>query len=340
MLVSVVIPVFNIEAHLRECLESVVRQELTDIEIICVDDGSTDGTSGILAEYAARDARIHIITQENAGPGVARNAGLLHAAGKYVIFLDSDDWFEPDFLHCMVQNAEETGADVVICQAVEFDTNTRNDFPSEWMLKKEYIPNFVFRPLEIARYMFQFTYGMAWDKIYLRSRLMEQQLWFPPLRNSEDLAFVYPSLITAQKISILPKVFIHHRVHRRCSVSNTRERQPDAPYQAFEIVERFLTAHEWMDAYRQSFMNWAMEFLVWHVCNMEDRSIQKEYLHLFRHVWRPRLNFEAYPVRYYRSGTLYLKYLLARYAPYPIFRFMLNSYKTVKNSFIACHGGK
>ena len=100
--VSVIIPVYNIEAHLRQCLDSVVRQTLTDIEIICVDDGSTDTSFKILTEYAAEDNRFLILTQENAGPGVARNTGLEQARGEHLIFLDSDDWFEPEFLERML----------------------------------------------------------------------------------------------------------------------------------------------------------------------------------------------------------------------------------------------
>ena len=91
--VSVVIPIYNTEQYLRQCLDSVVGQTLTDIEVICVDDGSTDGSPPILAEYAAQDSRFQIMTQENAGPGAARNSGLRVSSGEYLIFLDSDDWY-------------------------------------------------------------------------------------------------------------------------------------------------------------------------------------------------------------------------------------------------------
>ncbi len=136
--VSVIIPVYNIERHLRQCLDSVTGQTLTELEIICVDDGSTDGSPEILVDYAQRDGRFQIITQPNTGPGVARNTGMDRATGEYLIFLDSDDWFEPDFLERMVAKAKETGADVTICRTVEFDTDTGAELPSEWMLKERY----------------------------------------------------------------------------------------------------------------------------------------------------------------------------------------------------------
>lgn len=96
--VSVIIPVYNVEKYLRQNLESVQKQTLKDIEIICVDDGSTDSSCKIAEEFAAADSRFVVIKQQNGGAGAARNNGLRHAKGKYLSFLDSDDFFEPDML--------------------------------------------------------------------------------------------------------------------------------------------------------------------------------------------------------------------------------------------------
>lgn len=216
--VSVIVPVYNIEVHLKQCLDSIVAQTINDLEIICVDDGSTDTSLQILQKYAAEDSRFRIITQANAGPGAARNAGLKIATGEFLIFLDSDDWFEADFLELMVKRAEETAADVTICRAVEFDAGTGTDIASEWMLKTQYLPGNVFSPIDIRSYIFQFTYGMAWDKLYVRSFLAQKNLRFPILFNSEDLAFIFPSLLAANRIAILDRALLHHRVNRASSV--------------------------------------------------------------------------------------------------------------------------
>ncbi len=229
---SVVIPGFNIEVHLRQCLDSVLGQTLQDIEIICVDDGSTDQSAVILREYAERDARVQVITQANAGPGVARNTGMAAAKGEYLIFLDSDDWFEPDFLEKMVKKAQSLHADVTICRAVEFDTNTGRELPSEWMLKRQYLPRDVFTPHEIAEHIFQFTYGWPWDKLYRMSFIKERNLKYPALPNSEDLVFVFQSLVLAKEIAVADEVLVHHRVNRKESVSNSRHMDPEAPYPA------------------------------------------------------------------------------------------------------------
>ena len=326
--VSVVVPVYNIEAHLRQCLDSVAGQTLSDLEIICVDDGSTDASPAILGEYARRDPRFRVVRQANAGPGVARNRGMELVTGEYLIFLDSDDWFEPDFLERMAVRAEETGADVTICRGVEFDAYTGKELPSEWMLKTVYLPDRkVFAPGDVAEHLFQFTYGMPWDKLYRREYIQEIGVRFPSLYNSEDLAFVFPTLVSAAQISVLDEVHIHHRVNRRASVSNTREWQPRAPYDAFQMVKAYLEKYGLMARYEKSFLNWAMEFLVWHVSNMGDGIIRRRYLQTLRQVWLPEIRFGEHPPSYYENKANYAKYLLAKYAPYHLFSAVVVAYK-------------
>ena len=333
--ISVIIPVYNIQQHLRECLDSVLGQSYPHLQVICVDDGSTDESPAILAQYAQKDPRVQVIRQQNAGPGAARNTGLEAATGEYVIFLDSDDWFEPDFLAKMVDTAVREGADVAICRAVEFDTNSGRELPSQWMMKKQYLPGkLAFAPQEMADHLFQFTYGMPWDKFYRRELLTTSGIRYPALKNSEDLAFVYPTLLAAKRIAVVDEVLIHHRINRMASVSNSRCGQPEAPYEAFQIVKEYLEQHQLMDTYRRSFLNWAMEFLVWHISNMSQRDIQKQYLNTLRHQWLPQLHFEEHPASYYESKSCYAKYLLARYAPYPVFAAVVKVYKKAK------HGGQ
>ena len=101
--VSVIVPIYNAEAYLRPALDSILDQTLREIEIICVDDGSTDGSLKIIKEYQKKDARIRIVTQNNAGPGSARNNGMRRSRGEYVSFLDADDFFDANFLEKMYE---------------------------------------------------------------------------------------------------------------------------------------------------------------------------------------------------------------------------------------------
>ena len=112
--VSVIIPVYNTEKNIEQCVRSVMNQTLESIEIICVDDGSTDGSRAILERLAKEDARIAVIAQENAGAGAARNRGLQLARGRYLSFLDADDFFEPDMLEAALAAADSCGAEVAV----------------------------------------------------------------------------------------------------------------------------------------------------------------------------------------------------------------------------------
>ncbi len=328
--VSVVIPVYNIERHLRKCLDSVVGQTLKNLEIICVDDGSTDESPRILAEYAARDSRVRVITQENGGPGAARNTGMEQADGEYLIFLDSDDWVEPNFLEKMVTLAVKTGADVTICRAVEFDTETGRELPSEWTLKIQYLPGKSFGPRDIAEHIFQFTYGWPWDKLCRTEFVRKAGLQYPEFPNSEDLVFVFQSLALADRLTVLSDVLIHHRVNRGGSVSNSRHIAPEIPYMAAVRLKEELTRRNCYDTYERSYLNWAMEFLIWNVVNMGELEAQRQYFRKLKQEWLPAMAFEAHPRGCYENQFTYCKYLLAKYAPWPVFYGVVEGYHRLK----------
>lgn len=122
--ISVIIPVYNVEDYLKECLDSLCNQTFEDIEVICVDDGSTDNSLNILKEYENTDSRVKIITQKNSGASAARNNALNHVHGKYVYFIDSDDYLEPDALEIMHNLAEDRNLDLLIFKLVNFDDET------------------------------------------------------------------------------------------------------------------------------------------------------------------------------------------------------------------------
>lgn len=328
--VSVVIPVYNIQWHLRQCLDSVVGQTLKDLEIICVDDGSSDESPHILTKYATRDSRIQVITQENGGPGAARNAGMERADGEYLIFLDSDDWFESNFLEKMVTRAVETGADVTICRATEFDTDSGRELSSEWMLKSQYLPGESFRPSDIAEHVFQFTYGWPWDKLYRTEFVRGAELRYPEFPNSEDLVFVFQSLALADKLAILSDVLVHHRINRGGSVSNSRYIAPEVPYRAAVQLREELARRNCYEIYERSYLNWAMEFLIWNVANMGEPKAQRQYFRKLKEEWLPAMAFETHPRGCYENRFAYYKYLLAKYAPWPVFYGVVEGYRRLK----------
>ena len=112
--VSIIIPVYNVEKYLPKCLESVLGQTYADLEIICVDDGTPDRSAAVILSYAEKDRRINLISQENQGLSGARNTGINAATGKYIVFLDGDDWIDPETVETAVNKAEENNTDVVM----------------------------------------------------------------------------------------------------------------------------------------------------------------------------------------------------------------------------------
>lgn len=165
--VSVIIPVYNVEKYLTRCLQSVCGQTMKDIEIICVNDGSTDNSAHILAEFAAQDSRVKVITQENRGLSEARNRGLDVAEGQYIAFVDSDDFVAPIFVQTLVTAAEETNSDIVNCNFIKVTDET--------VLKQSKNTDVqVFaNPLQQLLIKSNYLKFNVWNKLYKRSFIGE-----------------------------------------------------------------------------------------------------------------------------------------------------------------------
>ncbi len=223
--VSVIIPCYNVEKYLRECLDSVINQTLKEIEIICVDDGSTDSTLQILEEYANKDSRIKILRQQNQFAGVARNNGMKIARGKYLSFLDSDDFFEPTMFEKMVRRAEDVDAEIVVCDFWNFfeETPEKNwiwkvGAPKTALREKAFFsadPELVDLPAE----RFSFT---PWNKLFKREFVESIENTFSETRSSNDVAFVSFALYTAKRIAILPETLLSYRRAIKGAISATR----------------------------------------------------------------------------------------------------------------------
>lgn len=319
VLVSVVIPVYNAEMYLDKCMNDILHQTLTHLEIICVDDGSTDQSSKMLDSYANTDDRVRVLHQKNAGPGAARNCGLQQASGEYLIFLDADDRFEPDFLEVLLKKAEHTHADVVICDSDSFRTGVGTISTAGKKLKMEFVPGDCFSPEDIGKRIFQLSNGWSWDKLYRTDFVKKNELDFPELKNSEDLVFVLFSLALAKTIAVSDAVLVHHRINRSTSVSNSIYRSIDAPVQAVLLLRQRLVDKCLYERYEQSFLNWSMDFLTWNAANLGYGAPGRCFYQTLKKKWFAALQFKAHSRAYYFDRRIYLRYVLIRHAPYPVF---------------------
>lgn len=235
MKVSVIIPVYNVEKYLRECLDSVVNQTLKDLEIICVDDGSTDGSPAILAEYAAKDPRLTVITQANAGAGAARNRGLDVATGEYLFFFDPDDYAATTMLEKLVARADATNADVVLAGRRTLDAATGKISEFLWPLPRLSALGETFPP-EAAKTLVADVGTAPWNKLFRRSFIADEKIRFQEVRRSNDVAFVCTALYAALRLAVAS---VSEYVFRRGRAGSLQS-QKDKDLTAFAVAFRQL----------------------------------------------------------------------------------------------------
>lgn len=208
---SVLIPIYNVEKFLRQCLDSITHQTLRDLEIICLNDGSTDGSLDIIKEYAKKDPRIVIINKKNSGYGDSMNQGLKKARGEYIGIVESDDWIEPDAFAKLYQLAREHRADVVKANCYKFRTFKNS---SERAAKTSEIPTLqvLDRPTD-RRNLFCFAPAI-WSAIYRRKFLERNDINFLPTPGAsyQDTSFNFKVWALAEKIVLTPDAFVHYRI--------------------------------------------------------------------------------------------------------------------------------
>lgn len=237
--VSIIIPVYNVEHYLREALDSVVNQTLSDIEIICIDDCSTDGSYRILEEYAKTDSRFVVLKQEyNQGQGVARNRGINIAKSPYIMFLDPDDWFELDACERAYNQISKNNDDVVFFNSQTCDEDG-NLISVDKKLKpyKKYLDG---RSFSLKKIKKNFIKGKiaCWSRIYNTEFMRKHDIYFPEVRRSEDVEFSIKIYLEAEKVSVANFTLLNYR---KCSYSPDKHRLAsenvyDALKRSFELV--------------------------------------------------------------------------------------------------------
>lgn len=240
-MISIITPVNNSQKYLYKYLNNIYKQSYINIEIICIDDGSTDDSLKILQQYTKKDSRIKILTQENQGAAAARNLGLSIAKGKYVIFLDSDDYFELDLIEASVAQAEKFNADMVIFKADAFDditgkTSPLNDRISK--LKEYQYKTFCYK--DMPEDIFNSFLIAPWNKLYRKKFLDKYGFKFQNVKRTNDLLFTSQTLVTAERIVLLDKVLVHYRVGQTKNLQSGNSKTPLDFYKALYELKKYL----------------------------------------------------------------------------------------------------
>lgn len=211
-MISIIVPVYNVEPYLRKCLDSIINQTYRDLEILIIDDGSTDGSGAICDEYKV-DERVKVFHTDNRGLSAARNLGLDNAVGDWIGFVDSDDWIEPDMYSSLIKRAEETGADVVECGCYTDFATTSNKHPSlqRTVSDKEAVEALIRDEIRTQ----------VWNKIWKRHLFAE--IRFPEGRSFEDVATTY-KLIRGATVTGVPEAH-YHWIQRESSISQSHDKK-------------------------------------------------------------------------------------------------------------------
>lgn len=212
---SIIVPIYNVEHYLKECLDSILNQKYEDFELILVNDGSTDNSAKICDDYAKYDARIVVIHKENGGLVSARKAGLKVAHGKYIGYVDSDDWIEADMYQSLCGAAHKYDVDIVICDIVENYPNQevrRTQMVAPGLYEKNGMEQEVYPIMLYAGEYYQFgLFPSVSNKIFKKTLIQKFQLNVDEtIRMGEDVACTYPSLLDANSIYILDKQYLYH----------------------------------------------------------------------------------------------------------------------------------
>ena len=239
--VSVIIPVYNVEEYLRECLDSIVNQTLKDIEIICVNDNSTDGSLKILEEYQQKDDRIIILNGKKTGAGGARNVGIEVATGEFLSFLDADDFFELDMYEKLYNKAVVTNSDIIICDVHKYNTNTQERTSYEVVIipeefKKYDVINYKTMPTTFYDY---FT-NNVWNKFFSRKLIMENGIRFQEIKRSNDVFFSRSALSLADRISYVDEKLVNYRMGLTNNLQSNNKQTPLEIVKALKKVKEFL----------------------------------------------------------------------------------------------------
>ena len=235
--VSIIVPVYNVEQYLEKCFNSLINQTLKDIEIIIVNDGSTDHSKDIIDKYLEKYPNvIKYLYKENGGLSSARNYGMPYAKGEYIAFLDSDDYVEPNMYEEMYKTAKQYNSDMVEC-----------DFIWEYPNKKRYDNGIIYNGKEEA---IEKARVVAWNKLIKREIIEKTKIEFPFGLRYEDVEFFYKLVPHLNKISFAKKYFIHY-VQRSNSIISTQNSKTKDIFKVFENVIEYYKNNGYYEQYKE-----------------------------------------------------------------------------------------
>ena len=281
--ISVIVPVYNLENYIEECLDSLMNQSFSNFEVILIDDASCDKTREVIGRYKKNKKIILLENQKNMGAGYSRNRGLDLAKGKYIIFLDGDDRFEYNLLETIYNACEKNEADIGIFNFFYLDNDTGRRIehvsPIDMVIKSSGI----FQLRDISVCAFQYLHEVAWDKIFRRDFIIKEGINFQCQNNANDQFFVWAALLKSKKIVKISNCLLNYRINRndQLSTSTNISRYPLCIWKALKATVDYMDKIGVYDLYKESFNQYAIRRLIFSLKKV-DVECRKELIKLYR----------------------------------------------------------
>jgi glycosyltransferase involved in cell wall biosynthesis len=307
--ISILVTVFNTALYLPKLLDSILAQSFSNFEVICINDGSTDQSVSVLHDYSQNDSRISYFSQDNHGPGNAKERALSLATGKYVLFLDSDDFIEPDTLGVVYQRAEILKAQIVAFPYDIFSEESGIFHPVPSTVDDKYLPDAeTFSSRSIPTVIFQVLTPELANKLWLRSFLSENNIHFGNLSYAEDYFVMYWSLSIADRVTTVhDKAYYHYRKGHTGALT-AENKAPLAFITAYKAFKEKLSDLGLYQSLHQSYLNRTLSGIVYEYSRHESESTKQRITDYLRKEGLLELGFQNEPVEYFYNEDEYREF--------------------------------
>jgi glycosyltransferase involved in cell wall biosynthesis len=327
--VSIIVPIYNVETYLRQCLDSLINQTLKGIELICVNDGSTDNSLAIIQEYAQRDNRVVILSKDNGGLSSARNAGMKIAKGKYIGFVDSDDWVDFNMFEKLYNKGILKDADMVMCavncvnEMTQEIENTDTYFQLSCFTEK--FNDIVFNHRDTKNFLFDISVT-AWNKIYRRELIEKYNIIFPEGLIFEDNPFFYETYFKAENVIIVRESLYYYRMNRKNSIIKKTNKKFFDVVKIMDIIEETLINQCLFEDYKNDFLKYKIDTILYRFSQIQ-KDYQKEFFYIIKR------NFDKIDLSQYTlnlTNSYYIDVMLIQTSNYWGYRFLKFSKRILK----------
>ncbi|MBS6600274.1 MAG: glycosyltransferase family 2 protein [Clostridium sp.] len=237
-MVSIIIPVYNVEEYIEECLKSILAQTYKDIELLIVDDGSTDNSLGLIREYENKFKKIRIFTQQNKGVSEARNLALNYVSGEFVLYIDPDDFLEPNMIEKMVNKAEKYNSDITICgYYLYYSKDNANNKIFTYGINE----NKTLSSLEVIDMMLNYKLqGQLWNKLFKKDLLINNNFKFEPGRYIQDIFPVFKMVLKSSNITFIDEPLYYYRQRMSSTVNKKSKKLAEDYFHAMYSIMNYV----------------------------------------------------------------------------------------------------